>query len=453
MNETSILIVDDEKNILTTIAMALESDGHLTHTADNGATALSLIDSQQFDAILLDVMLPDIDGLEILRIARDKHPNLTIIIMSGHGTISTAVQATKLGAYDFLEKPISRDKLLLSIRRAIDFRRLESENIALRSEIAQKYDIIAQSPCMKELIRRIETVGPSPSRVLITGENGVGKELVARALHQASPRASKPFIKVNCAAIPHDLIESELFGHERGSFTGAIQRRRGKFELAHKGTIFLDEIADMHLDTQAKVLRVLQENEIQRVGGEETIKVDVRVIAATNKDLDTAIRMGSFREDLYYRLNVIPIIVPPLRDRTEDISYLSRHFFNVFTEEYGRTKKILTDDAIATLTHYHWPGNVRELKNIIERIFIMSPSETIDRSAVTSFLPHKSPLSPSQPTPIDLPLKEATLNFEKDFIEQKLKEYNYRISETARSLQIERSHLYKKIKALDIKLP
>jgi len=276
VSEANVLVVDDEKNILTSMGMALEANGYEVDTAENGRDALSAIEGRDYDVVLLDVKMPDIDGLEVLEKARESHQDLIVIIMSGHGTIETAVQATKLGAYDFLEKPISREKLLLTVKRALDFRRLENENIELRSQIDFKYDMIGESPPMKELFQRIGTVGSSPSRVLIRGENGVGKELVARALHQSSPRVDKPFIKVNCAAIPNELIESELFGHEKGAFTGATTMRRGKFELAHKGTIFLDEIGDMHLETQAKVLRVLQENEIQRVGGSDTMMVDVR---------------------------------------------------------------------------------------------------------------------------------------------------------------------------------
>jgi len=452
VSEANVLVVDDEKNILTSMGMALEANGYEVDTAENGRDALSAIEGRDYDVVLLDVKMPDIDGLEVLEKARESHQDLIVIIMSGHGTIETAVQATKLGAYDFLEKPISREKLLLTVKRALDFRRLENENIELRSQIDFKYDMIGESPPMKELFQRIGTVGSSPSRVLIRGENGVGKELVARALHQSSPRVDKPFIKVNCAAIPNELIESELFGHEKGAFTGATTMRRGKFELAHKGTIFLDEIGDMHLETQAKVLRVLQENEIQRVGGSDTMMVDVRVIAATNKDIETEIRNNNFREDLFFRLNVIPIIVPPLRERKSDIPLLARHFFEEFAGEYGRTRKELGEDAIDALKDYPWPGNVRELRNFMERLYIMCPRENVEAVDVAAALPTTAP----DGTALDEltaggSLKEAVQAFERRYIIMKLKENNYRISDAARDLKLERSHLYKKMKALDIK--
>ncbi|MFC1474705.1 sigma-54-dependent transcriptional regulator [bacterium] len=454
MKEASVLIVDDEKNILSTMGMALESNGYAISTCENGEDALKLLGKSRYDLVLLDVMMPGIDGLEVLKRARNMHPDLIVIIMSGHGNISTAVQATKLGAYDFLEKPISREKLLLTVQRAIDFRRLENENIELKSQILHSYDMIGESPPMKELFQRIETVGATHSRVLIRGENGVGKELVARALHQDSPRSEKPFIKVNCAAIPNELIESELFGHEKGAFTGATAMRRGKFELAHRGTIFLDEIGDMHLETQAKVLRVLQENEFQRVGGFETIGVDVRVIAATNKDIENEIRRNNFREDLYFRLNVIPILVPPLRERKGDIPLLAIHFFKGFANEYGRTKKELGKEAIGALVDYPWPGNVRELQNLMERIYIMSESETVDSLTVRRFLPTTAPDGTAiEELSSSGSLKEAVQEFERKFIEKRLLDNNFKIVDAAKSLKLERSHLYKKIKSLGIDTP
>lgn len=454
MSEASILVVDDEKNILSTMSATLESAGYAVGVSSDGEDALARILGNRYDVVLLDIQMPGMDGMQVLERAREKRPGLIAIIMSGHGTISTAVQATKLGAYDFLEKPISRDKLLLTIRRALDFRRLEDENTELRSQIAHKFDIVGESPTIRQLLKRIETAGASPSRVLIRGENGVGKELVARALHQASPRNDKSFIKVNCAAIPNELIESELFGHEKGAFTGATTMRRGKFEMAHRGTIFLDEIGDMHLETQAKVLRVLQENEIQRVGGDEIIEVDVRIIAATNKDIEAEIRQNNFREDLFFRLNVIPIEVPPLRERRDDIPLLARHFFKNFSGEYGRTTKQLMDDALGALVEYPWPGNVRELQNLMERVYIMSESEQIDAETVRAFLPKHAPDGTAiEEIDPDRPLKEAVLAFEKKYIEKKLQERNYKISETARSLHLERSHLYKKIKSHGIVVP
>ncbi|HOX29243.1 MAG TPA: sigma-54 dependent transcriptional regulator, partial [bacterium] len=437
MSEETILVVDDEKNIVATVAMTLKSDGYKVRSAHSGEEALEIAEKKPIDLAIVDIMMPGMDGLEFLKIVREKWPETIVIMMSGHGTISTAVQATKLGAYDFIEKPLSREKLLLTAKRALDFKRLENENIALRSEIAHHFDIIGDTPVMKDLFMRIETVGNSPSRVLIRGENGVGKELVARALHQASPRRDKPFIKVNCAAIPHELIESELFGHEKGAFTGATAMRRGKFELAHKGTIFLDEIGDMHLDTQAKVLRVLQENEFQRVGGDELIKVDVRVITATNKELEEEIRKNRFREDLFFRLNVIPIRVPSLRERKSDIPLLAAHFFRSFAHEYGRPAKNLDESALEALKNYHWSGNVRELKNFMERLFIMAPGDEIDEHTVKTFLPYSEEESAEfagHAAP-DGSLKEAVNGFEREFIMKKLSEHNYHIAETARDLQ------------------
>ncbi len=453
MHEETILIVDDEKNIVSTISMTLKTGGYRILSAESGDEALDVAKNKEIDLAIFDIMMPGIDGLELLKMFRKKWPEVIIVIMSGHGTISTAVQATKLGAYDFLEKPISREKLLLTVRRALDYKRLETENIALKSEMTHRYDMIGETEAMKELFVRIENVGNSPSRVLIRGENGVGKELVARALHQSSPRKEKPFIKVNCAAIPHDLIESELFGHEKGAFTGATTMRRGKFELAHHGTIFLDEIGDMHLDTQAKVLRVLQENEIQRVGGDKVINVDVRVVAATNKDLEQQIKENKFREDLYFRLNVIPIRVPALRERRQDIALLAKHFFRKFADEYGRQSKELNEDAIEALEKYHWPGNVRELQNFTERLYIMTPDKIIDSRTVFSMMPDTASYSGDLSTLEDRPLKEIVQDYEKQYIEKKLKELNYHITDTAKSLYLERSHLYKKIKALGIQIP
>jgi len=456
MDRNSILIVDDEKNILTTISMALKSEGYKTVTSETAREALQTAASQQIDLAILDILRPEMDGLELLKIMKEKRPDTIVIMMSGHGSISTAVQATKLGAYDFMEKPLSREKLLLTVKRALEFRRLEDENIELRSQIAEKYDIIGESRQVRELLRQIAIIGPSPSRVLIRGENGTGKELVARALHKASHRRNKPFIKVNCAAIPHDLIESELFGHEKGAFTGATAMHRGKFELAHHGTIFLDEIGDMHLDTQAKVLRVLQESEFQRVGGDEVITVDVRVIAATNKDIEKEIKSNRFREDLYFRLNVIPFRVHSLREHAEDIHLLADHFLASFSMEYGRPAKTLDDSAHGALRAYNWPGNIRELRNIIERVFIMSPEDTISDDTISMFLPRApehSAAAGHQAFPSDAPLKDVLFDFEKNFLRARLKEDNFHISETAKKLKIERSHLYKKIKQFDIKIP
>ena len=454
MPSYTILVVDDEKNILSTIRTTLRSGDYEVLATDSPHEGLDLYEKHHIDLAILDILMPGLDGLAMLEIIKRKRPDSTVIMMSGHGTISTAVQATKLGAYDFLEKPLSREKLLLTVERAIEFKRLESENIALRSQIAEKYDMVGQSRAMKELYRQIETVGPTPGRVLIRGENGTGKELVARALHSASARSGKPFVRVNCAAIPHDLIESELFGHEKGAFTGATAMRRGKFELADRGAIFLDEIGDMHLDTQAKVLRVLQEGEIQRVGGDAIITVNVRVIAATNKDLEKEIRANRFREDLYFRLNVIPFRVPPLRDRRDDIPQLAEYFLHEFAGEYGRPPKELDDGARDALRNYNWPGNVRELKNIIERAFIICPDDIITADEPRVFLPgattEDSTDFSAEP---GLPLRDVLDDFERRYIVKNLEHFNYHITETAKQLQIERSHLYKKIRGLGINIP
>lgn len=456
MSHDTILIVDDEKNILKTISMSLNSNNYETITSLNGKEAIGIVDTKDIGLVILDVMMPDIDGIELLKIFKIKKPEICAIVMSGHASIRTAVEATKLGAYDFLEKPVSLERLLLAVQRALDFRTLKTENVALKSEIEKKNSLIGNSPAMLDLYKKIELVGPTSSRVLIQGRNGTGKELVARALHLASLRFDKQFIKVNCAAIPHELIESELFGHEKGAFTGATSMRRGKFELANKGTIFLDEIGDMHLDTQAKVLRVLQEGEFERVGGYELIKVDVRVIAATNKNLEEEIKKGNFREDLFFRLNVIPFYISSLRERQEDIPLIAEYFLKEFSEEYGRKQKTLTDDAMHILINYNWPGNVRELKNFMERIVIMVSDDIIDSNVLIRLFPNLSSIQALPRKDVlnaNLPLKDVVNEFEKNFILENLKKHNWHIAETARSLDIERSHLYKKIKQFEIQLP
>ena len=372
-----ILIVDDEKGILSSLSAVLEDEGYAISTAGGGSDALKKIKDDTPSVVLLDIWLPDIDGLEILKEIRDTYPGVIVIVMSGHGTIETAVKATKLGAYDYIEKPLSMEKVLLIIRHAIRQQRLELENVQLKGKIEKWYEIFGESPSMRYLKEQIMVVGGSNSRVLVTGENGTGKELVARSIHRASQRANRPFIAVNCAAIPETLIESELFGHEKGAFTGATSVKRGKFEIADGGTIFLDEIGDMSLSTQAKVLRVLQEQEFQRVGGTRNIKVDVRLITATNKNLSEEIKKGNFREDLYYRINVIVLHVPPLRERKEDIPLLARHLLKEITKEQGVCEKTLTEETIELMKGYDWPGNVRELRNLMERVAIMAAGDRI----------------------------------------------------------------------------
>jgi two-component system nitrogen regulation response regulator NtrX len=452
-----VLIVDDEESIRSSLDGILQDEGYRTSVAASGEDALSLLREELPDLMLLDIWMPGLDGLETLRRARELAPEQVVIMMSGHGTIETAVKATKLGAFDFIEKPLSLEKLLLSIQNALKIGQLVEENRSLKAMIAKEYDMVGSSPEISLLKEQIAIAAPTSGWVLITGENGTGKELVARAIHNQSRRREKPFVEVNCAAIPEELIESELFGHERGAFTGATTQRKGKFDLAHEGTLFLDEIGDMSLKTQAKVLRILQERKFERVGGSKTIEVDVRVIAATNKDLEEEIRQGSFREDLYYRLNVLPFHVPPLRERREDIPRLVSHFLDYFCSKEGRETKTITPAALATLQGYSWPGNVRELKNIVERLVIMTP----DTSIQETHLPPSMRSKKSQPSDLRVTslagvdaanFKEAKEEFEKEFILQKLEEHDWNISRTAEAIDIERSNLHRKIKSFGIEL-
>jgi len=450
-----ILIVDDEKNILHTLSPILQDEGYEISTAANGTDALRLVREDAPLAVLLDIWLPDIDGIEVLKKIKEQQPEIIVIMMSGHGTIETAVKATKLGAYDFIEKPLSMEKVSLIVKHAIDRQRLEEDNLLLRQKIEKKYELIGSSEKMEQLKEQIKIAGPSSSRVLISGENGTGKELVARSIHNESPRRGKPFVEVNCAAIPDTLIESELFGHEKGAFTGATAMKRGKFEQADGGTIFLDEIGDMSLATQAKVLRVLQEQEFQRVGGAKTIRVDVRVIAASNKNLKEEIKKGNFREDLFYRLNVIPLHVPPVRERKEDMPFLVEHFLMEFSREYGIKPKKIAEDVIKAFQEYNWPGNVRELKNIVERLMIMTKSPVVAISDIPKSL--KSDISLLDASAHEAKrydsFKDAVNDFEKEYITAILSENEWNISKTADVLQLDRSHLHRKIKALNIIFP
>ncbi|MEK6576644.1 MAG: sigma-54 dependent transcriptional regulator, partial [Nitrospirota bacterium] len=382
----NILIVDDEKSILTILSAVLIDEGYQVLTAAGGNDALRIIKKETPPIVLLDIWMADMDGIETLRRIKALFPGVIVIMMSGHGSIETAVKATKLGAYDYIEKPLSLEKVVLIIRHALREKKLEEENKALRSRIEKRFDLIGDSAALGRLKELIKTAGPTNSRVLISGENGTGKELVARRIHLYSSRADRPFIEVNCAAIPETLIESELFGHEKGAFTGAVEMKRGKFELADGGTLFLDEIGDMSLATQAKVLRVLQEQRFNRVGGSKTIQVDVRVIGASNKHLAEEIKKGNFREDLYYRLNVIPLHIPPLRERKDDIGLLVKNFLIELSGEQGLKEKSITDEAVEILKRYDWPGNVRELKNIIERLMIMVQGPVIKKEDILLFL-------------------------------------------------------------------
>jgi two-component system, NtrC family, nitrogen regulation response regulator NtrX len=433
--------------------------------AKSGGEALKTYMADPPDLMLLDIWMPDMDGLETLRRIKELVPTAQVMVMSGHGSIETAVKAIKLGAYDYIEKPLSLENVTLRVKHALEQYRLEEENRSLRTKVQRKFELVGQSPAMLQLRQLIDTAGPTNSRVLIGGENGTGKELVARAIHLQSARAERPFVAVNCAAIPETLIESELFGHEKGSFSGATSMKRGQFEQADGGTLFLDEIGDMSFNTQAKVLRALQEQQFTRVGGTRLLKVDVRVLAASNKDLLNEIEKGAFREDLYYRLNVVPIVVPPLRERREDIPLLIRHFMKVHAEEQGLRVKEVTPEAMNVFQQYEWPGNIRELRNLIERLMIMVPGNVIDAGQATSSLQVKPPGAPqvatiatAQPAvnplftqPFDS-LRDARNAFEKEYIGRKLREHHWNISRTAEDLKIERSHLHRKIKLLDVEM-
>ena len=453
----TILIVDDEESIRKTLAGVLTDEGYDVVTASSGQTGIEALQEAQPALALLDIAMPEMDGIETLRRFKDIRPDIPVIMISGHGTIETAVKTTKMGAYDFIEKPLSLERVSLAVRHGLEEHRLREENETLKKRIERKYEIVGESKEIKALKQQIARAGPSNGWVLIHGESGTGKELVAHAIHNASRRASGPFIEVNCAAIPQELIESELFGHERGAFTGATAMKRGKFELADRGTIFLDEIGDMSLATQAKVLRVLEVQEFQRVGGTKTLKTDVRVIAASNKDLSEQIKKGTFSEDLFYRLNVIPLEAPRLRERPDDIPRLVQYFLQEFSRDYGQKPKSIENDALALFLRYHWPGNVRELRNIIERLIIMTAGPTIRRDDVppplTGTLPaHSSGGAGTPPVPLHLytSMKDARAAFEREFILEKLKEHGGNVSKTADAIGMERSNLHRKIKALRI---
>ena len=451
---TRILIVDDEPAILNALTGILEDEGYDVSAAKSGQEALRLIKAEPPELVFLDIWMPEMDGIETLRRALELVPHLQVVMMSGHGSIESAVKAIKLGAYDYIEKPLSLEKVTLLIRHALHELKLERENRSLKEQSARRLRMVGESEVMVELRRQIETAGPAPSRVLISGENGTGKELVARAIHLHSSRAERPFIEVNCAAIPETLIESELFGHEKGAFTGAMVMRRGQFELADGGTLFLDEVGDMSLATQAKVLRVLQEQRFQRLGGTKPIKVDVRVIAASNKNLVEAIRKGTFREDLYFRLAVLQLDVPALRERREDIPALIGHFIHMNVEEQGLRPREITQDALDVLSRHDWPGNVRELRNLVERTMIMSRGPDIQASDVEPLVRQGGVLhAPHIPSAFDYAsLREARAAFEREYIGRKLRERSWNVSKTADDLKIERSHLHRKIKLLGIEV-
>jgi two-component system, NtrC family, nitrogen regulation response regulator NtrX len=473
-----ILIIDDEKSILQSLQGALEDEGYQVFSYSSAREGIKQAEQRSPDVILLDIWMPEMDGLEALQLIKSKWPDQSVIMMSGHGTIETAVKATKFGAFDFAEKPLSLEKILLLIQNACKVSDLARENKALRKHVEKKKQLIGESPPMTKIKELIKRAAPTTGSVLVTGENGTGKELVAHSIHALSDRYKKPFVDVNCAAIPEELIESELFGHEKGAFTGATQLRRGKFDLADEGTLFLDEIGDMSLKTQAKILRILQEQKFERVGGTQTISVNVRIIAATNKDLKEEIKKGRFREDLFYRLNVLPFQMPALRDRREDIALLAGHFLKEFSISYEKKLRHLTPEALKVLHHYDWPGNVRELRNLIERLLILTPSQDdanpIEAADLLSMMEdevntqkfthelkisevegHENSLNDlsarnTEEADASRNLRDARQEFEKQHIIQTLKEQEGNISKAAAVLGIERSHLHKKIKSYGI---
>jgi two-component system nitrogen regulation response regulator NtrX len=443
----SILIVDDESGIRESLGALLRDEGYEVEATATGEDCLQQIERRSFDLVLLDVWLAKMDGLATLEAIQALESAPVVIMISGHGNIETAVRATKLGAFDFVEKPLSLDKIILVVRNALGYVRLESENRRLRAELEERHEILGKSVPMKALRQQIALTAPTNGRVLIYGESGTGKELVARALHASSLRNTMQFVEVNCAAIPEELIESELFGHRKGSFTGASEDKVGKFQKADGGTLFLDEVGDMSLKTQSKVLRVLEEQRVERLGSNEPITVDVRVIAATNKKLDEEIGRNAFREDLFYRLNVIPFYVPALRERIEDMPILAAHFLAEFCEAYGKKPKEFTASAMEVLLSYTWPGNVRELKNLVERLVIMSPAQKIEPHHLPPELFRGASKSPQKPYES---LQEARSAYEREFVLRKLEENRWNMTKAAEALGLERSHLYRKMRSLGI---
>ena len=446
MSARRILVIDDEPGIRQALGQLLEYEGYEVKTATGGAEGIAIYDGFRPQLVFLDVKMAGLDGLEVLKRLRQADPNATVVMISGHATIQTAVEATQLGAYDILEKPLDTDRVLVLLRNAFETRLLSEENERLRETIESRYEIVGRTYGIRALLERIDKVAGTPARVLITGENGTGKELVARAIHRGSLRSKKPFVEVNCAAIPSELIESELFGHMKGSFTGAIADRAGKFEQADGGTLFLDEIGDMSLSAQAKVLRVLQDGFVTRIGGSKPIQVDVRVLAATNKLLEDEIANGRFREDLFYRLNVVPITVPALRERREDIEQLVVYFLQQFAARDGLPARGITDEALVRLSELDWPGNVRELRNTVERLVILASASTIAAVDVERLVGKRSAEPAGLGNLVDCTtFEEFKVAAERAFLLAKLRAFDWNVSETARALDMPRSNLYKKI--------
>ncbi len=443
----SVLVVDDEESIRESLRMILEYEGYRVDEAAGGGQALARIGDRPPDAVLLDIKMPEMDGLTVLSKLRERGYDMPVLVISGHADVSTAVEATRKGAFDFFEKPLQRERVLVALRNAVESYRLQTENRTLRPE---PEELVGSSPVMEQLRETIDKAAPTPATVLISGESGTGKELVARAIHAKSPRSNKPLVQVNCAAIPEELIESELFGHEKGSFTGAVRKQTGKFVAADGGTIFLDEVGDMSARTQAKVLRVLQSGEVEPVGAAQTITVDVRVVAATHRDLQEEIEAGRFREDLFYRLNVVPIRTAPLRERLDDVPVLVEYFVRRFSTENNYRRKKFTDDVLEHMQAMAWKGNVRELKNLVERLLILAPGEDITQQDLVRLTGGAGPELPSALTAMET-LREFRELSEKMFILKKLEDHGWNVTQTAQTLDTPRSNLYKKMDQYDIR--
>jgi len=447
----SVLVIDDEANIRKTLKGVLSDDGYQVLLAGDGPQGLEVLSRSFVDAVLLDVWMPGLDGLETLKRIREISPFVPVIMISGHGSIDTAVKAVKMGAFDFIEKPISLTKLLITLSRAIEQGELRMENVELKERVEKKYRLVGESEAMGRVRAEITAAGPTNASVLVAGENGSGKEIVAREIHRHSRRADRPFVAVNCAAIPDELIESELFGHEKGAFTGATGRRRGRFELAEKGTLFLDEVGDMSPRTQAKILRVLEEKQFERVGGGEKIQADVRIIAATNRNLPKEVEAGRFRDDLYFRLNVFPILVPALRNRKGDIPAIAEYFVGEICSEHGKELKKFSRGAMERMLAHAWPGNIRELRNVVERLVILSAGPSIGEETVQRVLAAEPPRAETSTGAFDQGnFREAVLAFEKEFLTRKLGENDFNVSRTAEKLGLDRTSIHRKMKQLGI---